>query len=172
MSDEYHVRKGTRRKRTPVLVGDHYSIPYREMKDDGAKIIHVGFDPPVCLDCNTGNLVWAEAGFVPWHRICNVCGSHWLLSKVPWGPARSRERARKELVYWVLGEGEMAIDPEARVDAHSDPVFQDERTPTWKEFIAKVTPDMWDKAESDRDNMLGMAVIPCSWATRARFYMR
>ncbi len=34
---------------------------------------------PVCVDRGVGRLMWAEGGYVPWHRICTHCGSHWDL---------------------------------------------------------------------------------------------
>lgn len=39
---------------------------------------HICMNPP-CPDCGVGMLLWAEAGYVPWHRVCNRCGSHWEL---------------------------------------------------------------------------------------------
>jgi hypothetical protein len=42
---------------------------------------------PVCGDCSKGTLCWAEAGYVPWHRICDHCGSHWDLHLLPDGKA-------------------------------------------------------------------------------------
>lgn len=47
---------------------------------------------PKCVDCGEGTLQWAEGGFVPWHRICDVCGSHWDLH--PGWPDGYYQRAR------------------------------------------------------------------------------
>lgn len=33
--------------------------------------------------CPCGGIMrWAEAGYVPWHRICDRCGSHWDMRPV------------------------------------------------------------------------------------------
>lgn len=83
----YTVRIGTRRAQTPAR--DLHRIATREARDDGAIIVHAGAaDGPTCADCGRGHLRWAEAGFVAWHRICDVCGSHWELHPIVWGPAR------------------------------------------------------------------------------------
>lgn len=37
---------------------------------------HPHCDPIACPDCGLGEVMWAEAGFVPWHRACNRCGAH------------------------------------------------------------------------------------------------
>lgn len=88
----HHVRIGKRRAKTPAA--SVYEIPYRESADDGRTILHAGDHAPTCADCGLGTLQWAEAGYVSWHRICDVCGSHWELHPITWGPARAtRERA-------------------------------------------------------------------------------
>jgi hypothetical protein len=84
--DDYVVRVGRRRAKTPAR--DLYSMPYYACSDDGARVVYVGEGEPTCPDCSMGRLTWAEAGFVAWHRICDVCGSHFTLYPVPWGPAR------------------------------------------------------------------------------------
>lgn len=81
---EYMTRRGTRKGPHPT---DIYRIPYDEADDDG-RIIVAGGNFPICPDCGRGHLQWAEAGYVPWHRICDVCGSHWDLHPVTyikWG---------------------------------------------------------------------------------------
>lgn len=90
MSDEF-VRVGMRWFPTNPAA-DLYGIPYREAEDDGRICLGIGESVP-CADCGVGTLIWAEAGYVPWHRICNVCGSHWSLHPVVWGPARPTPRA-------------------------------------------------------------------------------
>jgi hypothetical protein len=55
-----------------------------ERCDDGRTIIHVGDLSPRCGDCRTGTLQWAEAGYVPWHRICDGCGAHRDLHPIVW----------------------------------------------------------------------------------------
>lgn len=88
------VRRGTRRSRSPVAgYGALLEIPSRVARDDGRTLVHAGIEGvdaflPLCADCHVGRLRWAEAGYVPWHRICDVCGSHWDLHPIPWGPAR------------------------------------------------------------------------------------
>jgi len=68
--------------------GELVSQPTRGAEDDGAIILHAGEHPPQCRDCSCGHLLWAEAGYVPWHRICDRCGAHWELHPIRWGPAR------------------------------------------------------------------------------------
>ncbi len=76
---EYVTRRGRARpkQRKTIDRRSHYDLPYREAPDDGAILVHVGAALPTCLDCGVGKLQWAEAGYVPWHRICDGCGSHW-----------------------------------------------------------------------------------------------
>lgn len=83
--DNYTVRIGTRRAKKPAY--GLYGIPYRTVEDDG-KTFMAGGQEPLCPDCCVGHLRWAEAGYVPWHRICDVCGSHWDLHPamyIQWG---------------------------------------------------------------------------------------
>lgn len=87
MSDEYSVWIGARRGRKPARY--LYKIPARKARDDGRILLHAGGDDPVCADCGVGHLLWAEAGYVPYHRICDVCGSHWDLHPIMWGPGKS-----------------------------------------------------------------------------------
>lgn len=94
MTDTYHVLRGKRRAKRPAP--DIYDIPSRETVDDGSTILHAGDHSPTCADCGVGTLQWAEAGYVPWHRICDVCGSHWDLHPITWGPARARRAKAAE----------------------------------------------------------------------------
>lgn len=75
----YTTRRG--RREDPRPAESIYGLPYEEADDDG-RIIVAGGNCPVCPDCGSGHLQWAEAGYVPWHRICDVCGSHWSLHPV------------------------------------------------------------------------------------------
>lgn len=80
---EYFVRKGISKRRTNAATwNDLFSIPYIVTKDDGKKI-DLGTDSwpehVKCPDCEEGELVWAEAGNSPGHRICPLCGSHWTI---------------------------------------------------------------------------------------------
>ncbi len=78
----YTTLRGTRaHDAPPVDYHDVYDLPARHEDDDGAILVSGGLDP-TCADCERGTLCWAEAGHVPWHRICNVCGSHWELHPV------------------------------------------------------------------------------------------
>lgn len=82
MARDYTTLRGTSRLSTPA---SSYQELLRlgergdEAPDDGAVILHVGDLEPTCSDCGVGQLQWAEAGYVPWHRICDRCGSHWDL---------------------------------------------------------------------------------------------
>lgn len=85
----YMTRRGNRKASTACE--NIYDIDYEEVEDDGL-IVVAGGNLPVCPDCGQGHLQWAEAGYVPWHRICDVCGSHWSLHPVrymQWGVGRA-----------------------------------------------------------------------------------
>lgn len=87
---EYFCLYGTEQKDTPAE--DLYEQPTEERPDDG-KVVQLSCDSclsgvphrecyrqsPVCADCGVGTLMWAEAGYVSYHRICSNCGSHWDL---------------------------------------------------------------------------------------------
>lgn len=79
---EYETRVGS--------YADLLDSPARDRCDDGSTLVHAGDLSPTCTDCGRGTLQWAEAGYVPWHRICDACGSHWDLHPVvlfvEWGP--------------------------------------------------------------------------------------
>ena len=93
----YHVLIGTRRAKTPA--NDIYELPSREAPDDGKRILAVG-DSPLCADCGRGRLEWAEAGYVAYHRICAVCGSHWETHPlVVSGPVVATDEIRAEIAY-------------------------------------------------------------------------
>ena len=67
-------------------------LPYDERRNDGAMILAVTPEPwggePLCVDRQVGYLRWAEARFVPWHRICDVWGTHWDLHPIVEADAR------------------------------------------------------------------------------------
>lgn len=87
------VRVGVRISPTPMgAYSDLLLQETREQQDDGRIILHAGDCQPICADCEVGRLQWAEAGYVPWHRICDRCGSHWDLHQITWGPAKPRQR--------------------------------------------------------------------------------
>ena len=132
----------------------------------------------ICADCGVGPLVWAEAGYVPWHRICSVCGSHWDLHPIAWGPARPRDRSPRNVATggYVCGHDlppdaewcEECFDEPARVlrpvpapemvrwqDGRGEieidlaaRVSVDAESPTWGEIIALLTPAHWASAEA------------------------
>jgi len=90
MSSEYTVRIGAQpRTKLARPKKDIYALPFRAEADDGRVLLHAGTEPVRCGDCPAGRLQWAEAGYSPWHRICDVCGSHWDLHPVTWGPGRA-----------------------------------------------------------------------------------
>ena len=110
----YHHRGTSRRKMPVTNYNDLLKLPYREIKqdrmrfplphcqqceDDQRALNTTGScsphqecaqTSPRCPDCKRGTLQWAEAGYTPWHRICDTCGSHWSLHL---GPAGYIERA-------------------------------------------------------------------------------
>src|SRR3990167_3068638 len=81
MTTEYTTRIGTS-KRKGTVGAALYRLPTRERPDDGKILLHVGDWNCPCTCGRGGTLMWAEAGYVAWHRICNACGSHWDLH--PW----------------------------------------------------------------------------------------
>ena len=77
----YTVRIGARTEPTPVAAEGPYTLPYSIADDDGAVVVGL-LSQLICTDCGRGALKHAEAGYVPWHRICDVCGSHWYENPV------------------------------------------------------------------------------------------
>lgn len=83
--DEYRVRVGVIVRKRPVKTYDALlGLPTEDAEDDG-KVVYWGpgnhaWNEGVC-ECG-GTLRWAEAGYVPWHRICDRCGSHWDMHPV------------------------------------------------------------------------------------------
>mgnify|MGYP001586998921 CR=1 FL=1 len=79
----YSVRIGKSRNNKPITSYDSLlRLEYEYRKDDG-KFVLCGKEswPEVkCLDCKKTDVVWAEACFVPGHRICPYCGSHLFLN--------------------------------------------------------------------------------------------
>lgn len=98
MSD-YSVRIGrSRRKHLPKSYDELVSLPYRSTDDDG-KQVECGTEPwpdnVICPDCEKVVVVWAEACYVPGHRICPLCGSHFeLCSPATRGGQWTLRRAR------------------------------------------------------------------------------
>ena len=80
----YHTLVGTRAGKSPAE--DYFEMPNEERPDDGL-LVPLGYEPwpsANCPDCAQKGrehpLVWAEAGFVPGHRVCLWCGSHFELT--------------------------------------------------------------------------------------------
>lgn len=82
---DYHVYIGTSRRKTEVeSYQDLMGLPKKIASDDGKIVITDKKSCPMdvaCGDCGT-TVRWAEANFVPMHRICPKCGSHWELSTI------------------------------------------------------------------------------------------
>lgn len=80
---EYECKKGTSRRKSEATNRGMYGLPYKWIKDDG-KRVDCGTEPwptdVICPDCGKAEVRWAEAGYVPGHRICPRCGSHWELN--------------------------------------------------------------------------------------------
>ena len=87
---DYCVRRGTSRWKTPISNRARDLLHYRCQEDDG-KQIECGTeswpDKIPCPDCGKEFIAWAEDGYVPGHRICHFCGSHWSLEspRIPGG---------------------------------------------------------------------------------------
>lgn len=87
---DYKVRIGTSRRTRPVGTYEALlRLPSRLAEDDGliaGPWITVAdsawpWNEGPC-PCGRGVMRWAEAGYVAWHRICDVCGSHWEMHPV------------------------------------------------------------------------------------------
>ena len=195
----YCVRIGTRRARKPGR--NPYEIGYREAEDDGAVILWAGDHTPKCSDCCCGHLLWAEAGYMPgympWHRICDVCGSHWDLHPTYWGPTQPSDPGPKYIPTGRFRCGHDVFDPLWRDECgpKPTPIFDEVPAPeftrfkqcgevpldpaesfgdsgkTWGDLLALLTSQMWEEAEQNQKMMAGFVVIPVCWAHRARFFL-
>lgn len=174
---DYTTQRGSQRRQTPaddyadLLDQDTYYAP-----DDGAIILHVGDPLPICADCGSGRLQWAEAGYVPWHRICDICGSHWDLHPLGMGiallpvtdpaqqdlPPSARRIVGEQPAQWIDGPGWVplsAADPIQGADGH-----------TWGELIQLVDDTHRRAAETLKVQTMGVPCVAAYWARRARFY--
>ena len=124
-----------------------------------------------CADCG-GTLLWAEAGYVAWHRICDGCGSHWDEHPVQFHgrivaatePAELPPSLRRWRMEWE------------RQETREPPPYPDE------ELLATALrndpdvgrwlpgPEEWHHPNSRPPTGYGVPVIGTSWARRARFY--
>lgn len=143
---EYTVRIGTSKRKTPVKnYNALLDLPSREAKDDG-KILVWGPGPWAWNSgpCSCGGtLQWAEAGYVPWHRICDRCGSHWTMYPVA--------------IY--LSGGHVCLD-----DADSQARLAGEHGEIFRRVIAMVRP------EDITPEAIEHGAIYGGWARRARFH--
>lgn len=61
-------------------------MEYEERPDDDLIVYTIARDQDCSWNegvCPCGGIMrWAEAGYVPWHRICDRCGAHWELHPV------------------------------------------------------------------------------------------
>lgn len=166
MSSDYFTLRGTSRRKEPTP--DIYSLPNREAPDDGAIVL--GVSPLICSDCGRGRLIWAEAGYVPWHRICECCGSHWdehpvdyYLEPVPAEEPRDLPPSKREQVGWLIRT--------SRFREPAGPVSDLEGAPLHSSLMALITRDHCVAAATEAPGR-GAPVIHAAWATRARLYRR
>lgn len=200
--DTYTVLYGGRRAKSAAQ--DIYAIRSREGQDDGARVVWLA-DPAGRWGSHTGPcpcggvMQWAEAGYVPWHRICDHCGAHWDVHPILWGPQRPQSalpRVEWTGAYhcghtaddadWCASCGEEAARIYREVQApdvvrYVDGIGECPIDPlesldpdghshrTWGDLLAMITPAHWASAETSRAQMGGAAVIPAGWARRARF---
>jgi len=166
---DYTTRRGTRRATTPAR--DPYRIPTRDREDDGAVFVLGGDHTPICPDCRRGRLLWAEAGYVPWHRICETCGSHWdlhPLTYIDWGQGHADEPAdmppslRERRPQWT------GDDPDGHIAA-VETLDPDDRLPagvTHAELL-RLAVAAGTQPNGGREDQ---RVAHACWARRARFY--
>jgi hypothetical protein len=184
----YTCRYGLGRGANPVTTYDALlSLPYREASDDGKVTLSTAMDDwggsPLCGDCQAGHLQWAEAAYTAWHRICGICGSHWDLHPIQWGPMRATQQVldqissgiicdvhrnhshtvKSDYVRFRSGKGFVPLDPAEAIG---------ESGKAWGDLLALITPEVWAAAEAPArvQRMAGMAVVSGAWARRARFY--
>lgn len=175
-STGYTVRRGVAAR--PAAVDSYHALlelETREARDDGAIILHTGDDPPTCADCGVGRLQWAEGGYVPWHRICNRCGSHWSLHPVTYflEPVRAAEprdvppslRPVVSVRYLVTGRRGTIVHAD-----RNEPAGRDARAPTHGALLRLVTPELVAAALAEGERCGGVPYLTACWAQRARFY--
>ena len=166
MTDSYLVYKGT--AKTPKPNRDIYKIPHKICKDDGETILHVGDWFPTCPDCGRGTLQWAEAGYVPWHRICSHCGSHWELHPVPIFLVKLDENSSTQISpmgMYYSPVREWLLDVREAMDTNDDVARGNVQ-----KIVLLVTKDHIRAAV--KENKPGVPHVNACWARRARFYNR
>jgi hypothetical protein len=106
-------------------------LPYTEAPDDGRVLgpwITTADSPWDWNEgpCECGGVLrWAEAGYVPWHRICDRCGSHWQLHPLRLTPHDALPPVQRP-VAWRLPDGRVVTDPDdialSGYDEETDPI--------------------------------------------------
>jgi hypothetical protein len=147
-----------RSKRKRAATGKKlYTLPIRECPDDGKTLLHAGDWNAKCPDCALGKLRWAEAGYVPWHRICDCCGSHWDLHPVQLAVDRDGEvRPVCEASAW---------EP----PSEDGPIGGTVGAPTYGLLLMLVTEQMVNEARQ-KAGQFAVPMIEACWARRARLY--
>jgi hypothetical protein len=127
----YTTRVGRPRPEPARTYDELLALPSREQPDDGLVLgpwvttAESGWDwnegPCAC----GGILRWAEAGYVPWHRICDRCGSHWELHVIGLVPHEA-EPPVTHAVAWRLPDGRVVTQSDdlalAGYDEETDPI--------------------------------------------------
>lgn len=154
----------------------------REARDDGSIILHAGDLTPTCSDCRQGKLQWAEAGYVPWHRICDHCGSHWdlhpmglVLLQVPHDEPRDLLPSKREHysvpAVWLDRVGYVRIDADTLIGSERPSPYDTPRPGRrWVELLELVTDEMIERAIAEQGRTGNVPHVPICWARRARFY--
>jgi hypothetical protein len=148
-------------------------LPYEETPDDGATILHFGDEPLTCADCGKGKLRDGAAMFLPHHRICEICGSHWDLHGFRLELHRAEEHDEREVTD--------SSDNTYRVERQGYPwrAWPGDEPFSRLEVILKMpraTVDGAVRVAGGRPGFRGpsiLKVVPAikvHWARRARFY--
>jgi hypothetical protein len=160
----YQCRYGRSRKKQPATSYEQLlRSPTRVGPDDGTVELSATLEEnggqPACRDCKRGKLVWAEAAYVPWHRICDICGSHWDLHPLQFGVLLEHGGFMR----WVDGRGRIPLERGQTIA---------ESGKTWGDLLDLITPTMWTgAAEPERVlRTANLVAVGGAWARRARFY--
>lgn len=205
MSD-YEVRIGTTVRAEPV--GSYNELlgqPTAYAEDDGALAgpwLANGRSGPSWNEgrcpCG-GTLCWAEAGYAPWHRVCDRCGSHWEMRPVTLFTSRGRPAGERIAGYrlpdgavvrgidevWLRGYGEddvtlviervPAVPPAVLPLASRQPGdYNDLRDghQLVNEDDLPMVRAVWELVQPEHltDEVLRHGAVYGGWARRARFY--
>jgi hypothetical protein len=172
MARAYTTRVGRPRRRTARTYHELLALPSREQPDDGLVLgpwvttAESGWDwnegPCAC----GGILRWAEAGYGPWHRICDRCGSHWelnLITLVPHDDLSEIAPRPRGVLPVIAGD---PCQPCGIIQRGGQPcqVVPPDVLPFYEAARALVRP------EHITDEVLDHGVLYGGWASRARFY--